>query len=119
MLELGSKYNVLEKIVYDVRSGYNYGLFLVEDSATVLIRPDPVADFLRFKAFRNNDGKVILERFIQYMPLRISQNAAALLSFDLKNNDIAFRVIAEVWQIINCILTVNSFCFLSYFRKTH
>ena len=77
-------------------------ILLVSDGEYV-IKPDPVADYLRAKFMKEERERFnrLVKSLLPYMPFRISYNIGAIPRFEAETREEVFEVLNEIWIKLN------------------
>lgn len=103
--------------VLRVASNSATGIVFSEDDDKYVIKPDPLADFLRLEYLNNDKFEKTWRRLLPYTPLRISHNIVVLLSQDIKDAEKAFKILSQTWDELNskCGKTPEYFLAIVFF----
>ena len=116
--EFPGQYDILQKVLYRTYNEYSHSLLSSEDGLIFEIKPDILADYLRSQVFTDDKMERAWKRLIQYTPSRVSTNVSMLL-FDNKTQNVAFRILLEIWMDFNSKIgsNIEYLLTLSYFSS--
>src|SRR5659263_780172 len=78
------------------------GILFIDSDDKYVIKPDPLADFLRLELVNNQKFDKIWRRLLPYIPLRISQNIFVLPRYGVTNIEKSAKTLSQMWDELNC-----------------
>ena len=66
-----------------------------------LIKPDPIADYLKAEFIKEGGHKLWIERIIPYMPLRLSLNVITTPESNDLSREYLFEIMGDIWRQLN------------------
>ena len=96
---LRSKSKSLERVLEYVEDHKSDILYYSDND--FVIKPDPLADFLRAEFLNEDTSNENWRRLFPYMALRISINTFVLPRYDSKNEMRAIEVLSQMWEELN------------------
>jgi hypothetical protein len=93
-------YKKFEQILRDSRDKYDNNLIFSEDNI-YLLKPDPIADFIKLNALENNKIETVLLSIVNYCPKRIFYNIMAVKKFNDKQNENFFNIFIKALNMVN------------------
>lgn len=87
--------------VLRMASNSDMGILFSEGDNKYVIKPDPLADFMRLELVNSDKFEKIWRSLIPYMPLRISQNVAVIPRYNITDGQKACEILSQMWDELN------------------
>jgi len=97
-----SKYELIDEIL---NTAYNFPteflFYSHHNPSGFLIKPDPVADYLKSEFLKEELCGSWIRQLIPYMPLRLSLNVITIPESNDVSKDHLFKILGEIWHEMN------------------